>query len=89
MPQMSKEEGAFVVEKIFERESYIAAQAAFKQQFNQTQPCKRQSNKTLQNTVYIERVYSGHPLQRTPLYSGHFSRERLKSWSNSYKKTSM
>ena len=50
---------------------------------------KRQSNKTLQNTVHIERVYSGHPLQRTPLNSGHFSRERLKSWSNSYKKTSM
>ena len=41
MPQMSKEEGAFVVEKLFKRESYIAAQAAFKQRFNKTQPCKK------------------------------------------------
>ena len=41
MPQMSKEEGAFVVEKLFKRESYTAAQAAFKQRFNKTQICKK------------------------------------------------
>ena len=37
----------------------------------------------------VKPPYSGHPLQRTPLYSGHFSRERIKSWSNSHNKTTM
>ena len=41
MLQISKEERAFVVEKLFERESYIAAQGAFKQRFNHAQPCKK------------------------------------------------
>ena len=40
MRQISKEERAFVVEKFFERKSYIAVQAAFQQQFNQAPPCK-------------------------------------------------
>ena len=35
MPQMSKEERVVVVvEKFFERKSYIAAQAAFRKKFN-------------------------------------------------------
>ena len=39
MLQLSKEEQVLVVEKYFERKSYIAVQAAFRQQFNQAPPC--------------------------------------------------
>ena len=41
MPQISKEERAFVAETFFERKSYIAVQAAFQQRFNQAPPCKK------------------------------------------------
>ena len=43
MSQISKQERAFVVEKIFGKKKlqYIAFQAAFQQRFNQTLPCKR------------------------------------------------
>ena len=41
MPQISKEEWALVVEKFFQRKTYIAVQAAFQQWFNQTAPCKK------------------------------------------------
>ena len=33
--------------------------------------------------------YSGYPLQRTPLYNGYFSQERIKWSSNSHNKSSM
>ena len=39
--QISKEERAFVVERFFERKSYIAVLAAFWQRFNQAPPCKK------------------------------------------------
>ena len=41
MPQISKEKRVFVVDKFFERKSYIAVQAAFRQRFNQTPPWKK------------------------------------------------
>ena len=41
IPQISKEERIFVAEKYFERKSYIAVQAAFRQRFNQAPPCKK------------------------------------------------
>ena len=41
MLQVSKEERAFVVEKPFERKSYVAVHAAFQQRFNQALPCKK------------------------------------------------
>ena len=47
MPQLSKEEWAFVVEKYFKRKSCIAVQAAFWQQFNHASSCK----KTIQKSV--------------------------------------
>ena len=40
-------------------------------------------------TSTVKPPYSGHPLCQTPLYNGHFSQERMKSWSNSHNKTPM
>ena len=40
MSQLSKEERVFVVEKYFERKSYLAVQAAFRQRFKHAPPCK-------------------------------------------------
>ena len=51
MPQILKEEL-----EVFKRQSYILVQAAIQQQFNQAPPCKRQSNKTFQNTDHMEQV---------------------------------
>ena len=50
MPQILKEEL-----EVFKRQSYILVQAAVQQQFNQAPPCKRQSNKTFQNTDHMEK----------------------------------
>ena len=47
MLQVSKEERAFVVEKPFERKSYVAVHAALQQRFNQALPCK----KTIQQNI--------------------------------------
>ena len=47
MLQVSKEKRAFVVEKLFERKSYVAVHAAFQQRFNQALPCK----KTIQQNI--------------------------------------
>ena len=52
MRQLSKEERVFVVEKYFERKSYIALQAAFWQQFNHAPPCKKTIQQMLKNTVH-------------------------------------
>ena len=41
MPQISKEEWVFVVEKYFKRKSYIVVQALFRQGLNQTPTCKK------------------------------------------------
>ena len=41
MPQLSKEERVFVVEKYFERKSSIVVQAAFRQRFNHAAPSKK------------------------------------------------
>ena len=37
----------------------------------------------------VKPVYSGHAIQRTPGYSGHFFLEPANFWSNSHKKTSI
>ena len=54
MPQISQKEPAFVLEKLFEKK----ARKQFKQHFNNDlfrhNLAKRQSNKTLQNTVHME-----------------------------------
>ena len=47
MPQISKEQGAFVAEKFSERKGYIKVQAAFQQWFNQVPPFQ----KTIQQNV--------------------------------------
>ena len=51
MPQILKEKV-----EVFKRQSHILVQAAIQQQINQAPPCKRQSNKTLQNTDHMEQV---------------------------------
>ena len=48
-----KEERVFVAEKYFERKSYIAVQAAFRQRFNHAPPYK----KTIQQNVKKHRSY--------------------------------
>ena len=53
MLQISKEKRVFVVEKFFERKSYIAVQAAFQQRFNHAPPCK----KTIQQNIKKSRSY--------------------------------
>ena len=47
MPQFSKKRTSFCCKKYFKRKSYIAVQAAFRQQLNHTLPCK----KTIQQNV--------------------------------------
>ena len=41
--QISKEERVFVAEKVFERKTYITAQAVFRKQFNQATPYKKEN----------------------------------------------
>ena len=65
MPQISKEERAFVVEKFFARKSYIAVQATFQQRFNHAPPCK----KTIQQSVTKYRSH-GTSLNRNKENSG-------------------
>ena len=63
--QISKEERCFVVEKYFERKSYIPVKAAFRQRFNQVPPCK----KTIQQNVTKYRSH-GTSLNRNKENSG-------------------
>ena len=56
MPQISNKELVFVDGKFFERKSYIAVITAFRQRFNQAPPCKKTTQKTLQSSVYMDRV---------------------------------
>ena len=65
MDQISIEEWVFVIESFFERKSYIAVQAAFRQRFNQAPPCK----KTIQQNVTKYRSH-GTTLNRNKEDSG-------------------
>ena len=69
MDQISIEEWVFVIESFFERKSYIAVQAAFRQRFNQAPPCKKaiQQNVTkyrLHRTI-LDRNKENYGRQRT------------------------
>ena len=59
MLQISNKELVFVDGKFFERKSYIAVITAFRQRFNQAPPCKKTTQKTLQSSVYMDRVWIG------------------------------
>ena len=65
IPQLSKEEHVFVVEKYFERQSYIAVQETFRQRFKHALPCK----KTIQQNVKKYRLH-GTTLNRKKENSG-------------------
>ena len=59
IPQISKEEPAFVAEKFIKRKSYIAVQAAFWQRFNQTPPCKKTIQHLLRTSLNRNKDNSG------------------------------
>ena len=52
IPQLSKEEHVFVVEKYFERQSYIAVQETFRQRFKHALPCKKTIQQTIQQFTW-------------------------------------
>ena len=56
MPQISNKERVFVDGKFFKRKCPIAVITAFRQQFNQAPPYKKRTQKTLQSSVYMDRV---------------------------------
>ena len=59
MPQISNKERVFVDGKFFKRKCPIAVITAFRQQFNQAPPCKKRTQKILQSSVYMDRVWIG------------------------------
>ena len=76
MSQISKKKQVSVVEKFFERKSYVAVQEAFRQRFNQAPSCK----KTIQQNVTKYRSH-GTTLNKSKEDSGRqrsaFSEENI------------
>ena len=52
--EYNKRKAIFLVETYFERNSYTAAQEAFRQRYNRAPPCKKTIQQNLKNTVHME-----------------------------------